>query len=137
MALMLHRGRRFIANSVGGDRTDSAIKSDGRQPKSNSSRSVSVRSPGVFLSARRDRLGHSLREAQTPRSSGTGIRLIGGIDPEHGERTALDPLRTRRAPASPVHGTGRINARHRRGLLNDRRRLSPSFLPSREADMTG
>jgi hypothetical protein len=99
------------------------------------SRSVSVRSPGVFLSARRDRLGRCLREAQTTRSSGSSIRLIGGIDPEHGERTALDPLRTRRAPASPIHGTGRINARHRRGLLNDRRRFSPGFPPSRKAGM--
>jgi hypothetical protein len=46
--------------------------------------------PAFFSLARRDRLGRCLREAQTNRSSGSGIRLIGGIDPEHGERTALD-----------------------------------------------
>jgi hypothetical protein len=68
----------------------------GRQPLPNSSRSVSVRSPGVFLSARRDRVDRCLRKAQTTRSSGSGVRLIGGINPEHGERIALDLLQGER-----------------------------------------
>ena len=119
-------GRRFVADSVG-SRTDRAIKSNGRQPQSNSSGSISLRSSGVFLSARRNRLGHCLRKAQTHRSSGSGIRLIVGIDPEYGERPDLDLLCTRSAPAYPIHGTPWIHAYDRRGLLNDRGDLSLRF----------